>query len=1212
MRLRIDAIDLFEYDLLKQKVKDDRKPLEQNCKNERGTRISLSSQFVRRPLKIASVNLKDSLSIFSRQKILLKGCINKLIEIAEEANEFRDLLEVQETASGTDPDRETISEPPISVFGREIDKENIVSLLTKKPSNSEPEASIRPAIPVIAITGRSGVGKTALAQYVYKHMDGQNHFYIPVWVHTSRKFKATDVIKNMIEIIKAKECASNDYPSTSLEALLIKIKSMLGSKKLLLVLDDFWSDTEDFVEQWEKFIGCLSGCSPGSRILLTTQSKNVNEKAYLPGVTEVKPYYLQEIEEDQFLELFMHYAWHRNSQLQKEEFEKIGRKIAVKLKGDPGAAKLVGQQLSGKNLRYWEEVAEKDWLGDNMKARIWSYQQLPHDLQRCFALCSLFRKGSTFQIMFLINIWMAEGFIRPRNKEERLEDIGENYLDELVSRFFIEKVEVGEEKRYRLHDLLHDLAEWVQGDDFIRIDSTNTREVYSNRSNIFRSENIHHILLPSSMINELKEKLCLMKNIRTFWVEYDGGIVPKNVLQEILKYLEKIRVLYLSDCVDDLPDSIGKLKHLRYLNIFGSQPLKKIPVSICKLYHLQTLDLINCESLPMEFCELISLRMFYASSETLSHISHVGRLTSLQELEHFVVRKNCGYELQQLENLNQLRGEMYIAGLENVGSTEDAVKANLRNKKHIKGLHFEWNFDERDTNNATCHSAPHVELLAALQPHPCISDLTLEGFGGDRFPNWLSSQNSLKYLRSLILMGCNKVEEIASIHESLPSCTTLILRRFKNLKKMPTFPPNLTSLEISNIPQVSYFSENDLLKKEERNQSKHEAVKQIVDCLEPEEVAFDLLLDEWQEILIFDPWNNDYSRDQLLDAWGKFMHCHMETMFYKNRESKLVLPSSLTYLEISSCSITDDALSTCIQSLVSLSKLKLLDIQTIMSLPPKEVLCSLKSLKSLTIEGCYLLSSLGGIEALTYLIRIKLRNCPNLNISDASLPSSLERLIFRYCSNADVIHAFNVSDVIRVLDVGNLSLLKELDLMGWYGLLEGLNSLTALRSLRVSICPAVNLFSSPTDKYEFALQDVLVDNLKLLKMILSKKTISSIVSLGIIGFQGDSSHDEIFQSLTSVKILCFFNCITTHLPKSLKDLASVNHMILVGSPTLTYPGILEGLPRNLSQLGIRGCPTLTEKFKKGDPNFQVQFNEGDTIVTFPRKERREMLSRRTH
>ncbi|XP_078150205.1 putative disease resistance protein At3g14460 [Carex rostrata] len=486
---------------------------------------------------------------------------------------------VQENASGSENDRDTFSNPPDRVFGRERDKKNIVDLLTDKPLNSEPEPSNRPAIPIIAIMGRSGVGKTALAQYVYKHMDEQKHFDLPVWVHAPRKFKATDVIKIMIEIIEAKK----DPPTTD-EALLKHTRGMLRSKKLLLVLDDFWSDTEGFQEQWEKFFKFLSSCLPGSKILLTTQSKKAAQQAGLTHYSEVETYNLEEIEEGQFSELFMHHAWPSNFNSQKEEFEEIGRKIAVKLKGDPGAAKLVGHQLSGKlHLRHWEEVAEKDWLGDNLKARIWSYQQLPHDLQCCFAICSLFPKGTFFQREVLIAIWMVEGFIRPTDIQERLEDTGENYLDELVSRFFLEQVVFNERIYYELHDLLHDLAEHVQGDDFIRIDFTNSEQVPSQISPMLcRSENIHHISLPSSMINKLKEKICLMKNICTFCVQFDGGFVPKKVLEDILKNLKKLRVLQLPECGDELPDSVGNLKHLRLLHSYGSR--FKLPDRYANLY----------------------------------------------------------------------------------------------------------------------------------------------------------------------------------------------------------------------------------------------------------------------------------------------------------------------------------------------------------------------------------------------------------------------------------------------------------------------------------------------------------------------------------------------------------------------------------------------------------------------------------------------------
>ncbi|XP_078167763.1 putative disease resistance protein RGA3 isoform X2 [Carex rostrata] len=1208
-----EAIDLLDYEQLEQKVMDDRKTLEQTEKNER--RIP----YLSRPPKNASLK--------SKYGVELKSCIDKLKNLEEEAEEFRDLLVSNEN------DRDTFSEPPSRVFGREKDKENIVGLLMKEPLNSEAGPSIRPAIPIIAITGRSGVGKTALAQYVHKHMDEQDHFDLAVWVHVPRKFEATDVIKKILETIEAKEHTPTNNPSASLESLLLQIRRMLGSKKILLVLDDFWSDNEDFVAQWENVIGCLTTCSPGSKILLTTQSKNTTHQVGLAGVTEVETYNLNEIEEDHFLELFMHYAWPSNSHLQKVEFEKIGQKISVKLKGDPGAAKLVGHQLSGKlDLRHWEEVAEKDWLGDNMKARIWSYQQLPLDLQRCFALCSLFPKGFMLQRQFLINLWMAEGFIRPRDKEERLEDIGENYLHELVSRFFIEEV-VDHKKGeiyYELHDLLHDLAEHVQGDDFIRIDSFNFREIPTHISDMLsRSENIRHILLPSSIINELKETLCLMKNIRTFFVVADS-FVPKKVLQEVLKHMKKLRVLDLSYCVDDLPDYIGNLKHLRSLDINGSRPIKKLPNSICKLYHLQTLVLPKyCESLPNDISELISLRRF-ENFWGMSHISNVGRLTSLQCLDQFLARKEHGNELHQLENLNQLRGEMRISGLENVRNIADAVKANMQNKKYLEKLHFKWSSDERDTHNVTGLFTQHVQLLDALQPHPNTSALTLIGFKGERFPNWLLSRNSLEHLTSLTLMNCDKVEGISSIDESLPKCRSLILWGLKNLKKMPLLPPNLTNLVIDHLPQLSYFSEDDLLMKEERKKSKLEDMKKVAECLKLKqqvslygglflqfakdklEAGPEIRIRNSQNVNIFwkivncDPISDDYSQTQLLNEWIVFMRDHIETMFDRNEEPQLVLPSSLTDLQISSCRITSDALTTSIQCLVSLSKLKLFDIQTITSLPPKEVLCLLKNLRSLTIEGCHLLSSLGGIGALSSLIALELNGCLNLSTSNEPLASSLEKLKFWDCSNVDVILAKSNLPELRaltvfndlknrreVLLVGHLSRLENLTITGWNVHLEGLNSLTTLYSLHVTTNLEINL-SSPMEKYARALAVVYVDNILLLKLMLSNETISSIDTLSIGLFKGDSLDDEVFQSLTSLERLYFYDCNITHLPKNLKNLQSLQLMKIKNCPNLYE---LEELPRNLRELYIEDCPTLTKKFNKGGP-YRVRSHEGSTVVKF--------------
>ena len=93
---------------------------------------------------------------------------------------------------------------------------------------------------------------------------------------------------------------------------------------------------------------------------------------------------------------------------------------------------------------------------------------------------------------------------------------------------------------------------------------------------------------------------------------------------------------------------------------------------------------------------LNSLRHVKNSGHRLFHFSKVScfpgvaEMKSLRELSEFRVRKEKGYELQQLEGLNHLCGSLRISGLENVESKERALEAKLSDKKYLTTLILEW------------------------------------------------------------------------------------------------------------------------------------------------------------------------------------------------------------------------------------------------------------------------------------------------------------------------------------------------------------------------------------------------------------------------------------------------------------------------------------------------------------------------------------------
>ena len=91
-----------------------------------------------------------------------------------------------------------------------------------------------------------------------------------------------------------------------------------------------------------------------------------------------------------------------------------------------------------------------------------------------------------------------------------------------------------------------------------------------------------------------------------------------------------------------LPDSIGNLKHLCYLNLNGAS-IEGLPDFVCGLYNLQTLLLRNCrclKELPTNMGRLVNLRQLDIRGTGLKGMPiHMGKLRSFQNLSDFYVGK---------------------------------------------------------------------------------------------------------------------------------------------------------------------------------------------------------------------------------------------------------------------------------------------------------------------------------------------------------------------------------------------------------------------------------------------------------------------------------------------------------------------------------------------------------------------------------------------
>ncbi|KAK2995217.1 hypothetical protein RJ640_006956 [Escallonia rubra] len=260
----------------------------------------------------------------------------------------------------------------------------------------------------------------------------------------------------------------------------------------------------------------------------------------------------------------------------------------------------------------------------------------------------------------------------------------------------------------------------------------------------------------------------------------------------MLANFTRLRALVLIDhAMNELPNSIGNLKHLRYLNISKTN-VKTLPVSINKLYNLQTLRVKYLTGVPVKFGNLINLRHFifeYGGRSGDCTIDGIGQMTCLQTLPFFAVSRDKGCQIEDLGSVNNLKGELKVFGLEDVRTTEAAKKANLLKKSRISALQFHWSGgEEKNTNEVVPEEKnTHEHVLEGLTPHSNLKRLRVQNFRGKNFSSWMMmpSQSSvvLQNLVDIKLIYCQSSEQIPTLGH-LPCLKFIYIGGLHNLKRI--------------------------------------------------------------------------------------------------------------------------------------------------------------------------------------------------------------------------------------------------------------------------------------------------------------------------------------------------------------------------------------------------------------------------------------------
>lgn len=677
---------------------------------------------------------------------------------------------------------------------------------------------------IVTISGMGGIGKTTLARKAFNHPYTVYHFYCRAWITVSQVYQLRDLLLALLSSIA--QCTDKMVEKSNAQLAEVVYRSLKG-KRYMIVMDDMWS-----IDAWNDVKRCFPDDKNGSRIVVTSRftelATNVSPKK--------PPHCMNLLNTEQSWELLEKLIFGTASC--PHELVGVGKQIAKRCRGLPLAIVVIAGVLSlvDRAYTYWNNIAEEvssivSTDPENcLDILALSYNYLPYHLKACFLYMGIFPEDCEIEVSKLINLWAAEGFLYLKS-EKQLEQIGEDYLEDLIGRnlVLVEKKRFGGKvKTCRLHDFLRELClKEAQKENFMHvIQKRNAKGAQTGTRNQRRlsfhldpysdvpaAPAIPHVssflcftlgtdIVPDILFFQLGFKLLRVLDI--FFLHFD--YFPVQILKLIhLRYLA-LNVTY------ELPASVSQLRNLQTLVIHGPWPcresgsnptllleywsmpsLRHVHISVAS--HLKNPFIVQ-DSLPRPFASehlqtLYTIQFSSCTKEVFSVMPHLKKLGICETKEDYgtdsssQVLNNLVY-LQELETLecsfHTQNGEARrILGLAALPVT-------------LKHLSLSWSYLPWECMTSIA-MLPNLEVLK-------LKNYAFQG------PKWEPTEAGFRSLKHLLIENTDLIHWEAIIVRHFPWLQHLVLKSCKLLEEIPFGVEELGTLQRLEVHYCSEPIEN--------------------------------------------------------------------------------------------------------------------------------------------------------------------------------------------------------------------------------------------------------------------------------------------------------------------------------------------------------------------------------------------------------------------